>query len=409
MRIAAIILLLFFAGCGRSLEQPQVGNYRALLQLPGGEAPVGLELAREQDRYVMYLSNGAERTRVPEVTVAQGKLQARFPGYENRLTARMLRSGLEGEIILIKSGGVEQKIPFKATFGDTYRFFRNPATDNADISGRWDVTFTDEDGSTSSGVAVFDQQHDRITGTVMTPTGDQRFLEGQAQGDEVQLSTFAGGLAYLYKLKVAQDGELTGEFWQGQKEHQRVVAKRNADATLAEIGSTMKDAATPLNFSFRDIDGKTVSLSDERFHGKVVVVTLGGSWCPNCHDEAAFLAPFYLANRDRGFEVISLMFERHGDFAKAAAAARRFRDDMGVEYPVLIAGISDKDEASKALPGLSGVFGFPTAIFVDRNGAVRRIHTGFTGPATGEQYDRYVSEFTELINTLLAEAPAVAQ
>jgi hypothetical protein len=102
--------------------------------------------------------------------------------------------------------------------------------------------------------------------------------------------------------------------------------------------------------------------------------------------------------------VIALMFERHGDFDKAAQAVRRYRKDMGIEFPALIAGISDTDEASKALPTLTGVYGFPTSIFVDRHGKVRRIHTGFTGPATGHYYDDYVQEFRSFTDELLAES-----
>ena len=137
--------------------------------------------------------------------------------------------------------------------------------------------------------------------------------------------------------------------------------------------------------------------------GKVVLVTLGGSWCPNCHDEAMFLASYYRENRERGFEIIALMFERHGEFDKAAAATRRFRDDLGVQYTTLIAGVSDKDDASNRLPTLSGVYGFPTTIFVDKQGKVRKIHTGFTGPATGKHYEEYVREFNDYIDMLVAE------
>jgi len=135
---------------------------------------------------------------------------------------------------------------------------------------------------------VLEQAHDRVTGTVMTPTGDHRFLEGQVRGDELQWSTFAGGLAYLCKLKVNDAGELVGDYWQGLASHEQVAAKRNAAATLdgARHHTTLKDDSNRLDFTFRDLDGAPTSLSDERYRGKVVLVTLGGTWCPNCHDEA---------------------------------------------------------------------------------------------------------------------------
>jgi peroxiredoxin len=403
--VGMVGLLALAAACNSRVDRPVVGTYRAVLELPGGETPVGLDVAREDDAYVLYLTNATERTRVGNVQVAEGELRAKFSGYENSLRATMSRRGLEGSITLIKSGGKEQMIPFQATLGDTHRFYAEPLSDNADVAGRWEMSLTDEKGNVTAAVALFEQSHDRVTGTVMTPTGDHRFLDGQVHGDDVQLSTFAGGLAYLYRLKVNGQGELQGDYWQGLAWHETVAAKRNADASLDGAGpaTTLRDETQRFDFTFPDTEGRKISLSDERFRGKVVLITLGGTWCPNCHDEAAFLMPFYRQRRDQGFEVIALMFERHGEYEKAAAAVRNYRHDLGVEFTTLIAGVSDTDEASKALPTLSGIYGYPTTIFVDRRGAVRDIHVGFNGPATGAHYQEYIAEFRKRIDELLAE------
>ena len=405
-RAALLFVVIGIAACNPRSDAPQVGLYRAVLRLPGGDAPFGLEVAKEQQQYVLYLINGAERTRVNKVKVLDGELSASFAGYENSLRAEVHRNALQGSVTLIKAGGKEQIIPFEAKLGDTYRFYPEPSTDNADVDGTWEATFTNEKGETSKAVLLLEQRHDRVTGTAMTPTGDHRFLEGQVRGDELQLSTFAGGLAYLYKLKVGANGALAGDYWQGLASHEKVEARRNAAATLDGAGqqTTMRDASQRLDFTFPDVDGKPVSLSDPRFRGKVVLVTLGGTWCPNCHDEARFLVPFYREYRERGFEIVALMFERHGDFTKAASAVRGYRSDLGLEFPTLVAGLSETDEASKALPMLSGIYGYPTAILVDRSGAVRAIHTGFAGPATGRHHDEYVREFRDEVERLLAEA-----
>jgi thiol-disulfide isomerase/thioredoxin len=391
-------------GCSRTLDEPVPGQYRATLALPGGETPFGLEVTKQDGTLALVLANGAERTRVTDVRVENGVLFARFPGYENSLRARIRKDRLQGEVTLIKAGGKQQVIPFEARRGQTYRFFAESSSDNADVQGRWSMTLTSDQGELTPAVGIFEQHHDRVVGTVMTPTGDHRYLEGQVRGNDVFLSTFAGGLAYLYHLQVTDSGDLVGEYWQGLAWHETVQARRNSEATLdgSQVETTMQDERR-LDFTFPDLDGTPVSLSDERFRGKVVLVTIGGSWCPNCHDEARFLGPFYREYRDRGFEVIALMFERHGEFDKAAAAVRAYRQDLDIDYPTLIAGVSDNDDASKKLPTLSGIFGYPTAIMIDKHGMVRDIHTGFSGPATGEAYEEYVATFTQLVNTLLAE------
>ncbi|WP_157995181.1 peroxiredoxin family protein [Peristeroidobacter soli] len=303
------------------MDEPQTGRYRATLQLPGGEAPFGLEVREENKRFVLYLENASERTRVANVTVADGELTAVFPGYENSLKARMYGDRLEGNVTLIKDRSKEQVIPFEARLqgkkDGAYRFYKEPLTDNADLAGRWEMTLTGDDGKVGAAVAIFEQQHDRVTGTVMTPTGDHRFLEGQVHGDEAQLSTFAGGLAYLYKVKVNQHGELEGEMWQGLASHSKVKARRDQNATLEgkEPDTQLKDATSRFDFTFRDLDGNEVSLHDEKFRNKVVVVTLGGSWCPNCHDEATFLVPFYEEYQPKG----------GGDRGADVRASRRVR------------------------------------------------------------------------------------
>jgi hypothetical protein len=97
------------------------------------------------------------------------------------------------------------------------------------------------------------------------------------------------------------------------------------------------------------------------------------------------------------------MFEHFGDFERAAAATRRFRQQYGIEYTTLIAGVSDIDEAGKKLPMLQKFYGFPTTVIVDRKGQVRKVHTGFSGPATGEHYKQFIDEFRRNLEQLLAE------
>jgi hypothetical protein len=52
---------------------------------------------------------------------------------------------------------------------------------------------------------------------------------------------------------------------------------------------------------------------------------------------------------------------------------------------------------------LNHVISFPTTIIIDKKGKVRNIHTGFSGPATGDYYLDYITEFNHLIDELLAE------
>lgn len=227
----AASFLPLLAACGSQVEEPQTGTYRGVLELPGGAAPVGLEIAagQESNSFVLYLINDTERTRVDDVKLAGHELLATFPGTGNILRVQMYRDRLDGEVMLKQPGDEEQVIPFKAKHGETYRFYKESLTDNADLTGRWRMTLT-SDGNATQAVALFQQQHDRVTGTVTTPDSEHRFLEGQVHGDEAQLSAFAGAEVYLYQLKVNDAGELEGEFWHGLAPRSRVKAVRDEDA-----------------------------------------------------------------------------------------------------------------------------------------------------------------------------------
>jgi thiol-disulfide isomerase/thioredoxin len=405
------ILVVLLAACSKQEPPPApaeplpLGHYRATLTLPGGELPFGLEIAREDSKYVAYLINGRERVRVPDVTVANGRVEMKMPAFGNTLSAAIGGHELKGTVVLVKKDGKEQVIPFAAEHGVEYRFFARSTTDNADLAGRWAVTFTDEDGKRNPAVGEFEQTHGKVTGTFLTGTGDHRFLAGEMRGDEFALSTFDGAHAYLYRGRINGRNELEGTYWSGLAWRETFSGRRDQAASLGELerATQMRANSKVLEFTFPDLDGKPVSLSDERYKDKVVIIALAGSWCPNCHDEAAFLAPYYKANRERGLEIIELMFEQFGDMERAVPAVRGFRDKFGIEYATLVAGVNDKQNAVTRLPQLNNVFAFPTTIFVDRQHRVRRIHTGFSGPATGAHYERLIEGFDATVEELLAE------
>src|SRR5690606_31161626 len=101
---------------------------------------------------------------------------------------------------------------------------------------------------------------------------------------------------------------------------------------------------------FPDANGNMVSLDDDKYKHKVVILQIMGTWCPNCMDETKFLSPWYNANKERGVEVIGLAFERKDDFSYASARVKKMVGKMDVKYDILIAGTDDKENAAKSLP-----------------------------------------------------------
>ena len=253
---------------------------------------------------------------------------------------------------------------------------------------------------------VFNQLDGRVTGTFRTTTGDYRFLEGVQQGDSLKLSTFNGAHAYLFKAKVS-DSLIDGVFYSGNHFQAPFSAKRNENFQLPEAdGLTyLKEGYDKLEFSFPDADGKMVSLEDEQFKNQVVVVQIMGTWCPNCLDETKFLVEYLEENKSKDVSVVALAFEYVKTPEAAFKAINRLKDRIGVEYPILLAqyASSDKSLAQDKLPMLNHILSYPTTIILDRKGAVRKIHTGFNGPATGNNYLSFKKDFYSFIDELLAE------
>jgi thiol-disulfide isomerase/thioredoxin len=161
----------------------------------------------------------------------------------------------------------------------------------------------------------------------------------------------------------------------------------------------VRDPNEPFKFSFPRLNGQLVSNTDARFHGKVVVVNIMGSWRPNCHDEAPFLAELYRKYRDNGLEVVSLDFEDAADvdnLTRLRALIKQYRMD----YPVLLGG--DMKAWNEKLPQAVNLNFWPTTFFLGRDGCVKAVHVGFAAPASGEFNDRLRAGIDNQVGQLLA-------
>lgn len=254
-------------------------------------------------------------------------------------------------------------------------------------------------------MGIFSQDGKNIRGTFLTNLGDYRYLEGNVEGNTFKLSTFDGSHLYFFTGTLSEEGSIEGLFRSGPRSKETFQAVRDEAFELPDAYSFnyLKEGYDRLTFTFPDVDGNHVSLDDPKFQGKVLLVQLFGTWCPNCMDETKFLAPWYEANKDKGVEVIGLAFEAKPEFEYASERVRKSTDKLGANYTFLIAGVSNKSKASEALPALNQVIAFPTLIYIDKSGKVRKIHTGFNGPGTGEYFTQWVEEHENLVRDLLDE------
>jgi peroxiredoxin len=400
-----IMVSLLCAGFGNAQTKthtPLLGKGRGTFALPGGaEVPFNFDIAKGKDgRSVLYFLNGDERFEGGVVQQKDDSLYVNLDLFGNVLALKATGSSLAG--FLRKQDGRGQVFPVTATIGRLDRFADRGLAPAGDVSGTYSVVFKAPDGKEEQAVALFHQEGRKLKGTFLRITGDSRFLQGVVEKDSFHLSSFIGSVPVYFRGQFSNKGTITGE-QVGARSRVPFTGVENEEATLPDpYGLTyLKNGYTSLDFTFPNAEGKTVSLKDPKYQGKVVIVTISGTWCPNCMDEAGFLSPWYKKNHERGVEIITIHYERQTDTAFVRKALQRFRKRFDIQYDQLFGGTADKSVVAASLPALNTFLSFPTTIFIDKNGKVAKIHTGYSGPATGKYYAAFVKEFNEEVDTLL--------
>lgn len=275
--------------------------------------------------------------------------------------------------------------------------------DAPDIAGEWKIPQQTKKGEQAVRFIVR-QAGAEVSAAILRVDGDTGALTGRFRDGTFVLSHFSGARPLLLEVKAAPDGSLA--LLQDKKTSLTAFratdprASAIPDPTDPELHTRAKDPNAVFTFSFPDLDGRIVSSSDERFQNKVLAISMTGSWCPNCHDEAPFLSELYRKYKGDGLEVIAFAFEEEAQL-KNPVRLKAFLKKFGIEYPVLLAGIPD--QLNEKVPQAENLNAFPTTVFVGRDGRIRSIHAGFASKAAGEFHEKGKGAVTAIVERLLAE------
>jgi len=389
------------------------GTWRATLASPGGALPFWLRIEGEPGALRAVALNGPEEVAFSSAKLDGDTLVLQIGIYDSEIRA----SWSDDETLVGTWTKTTPKGPssmdFIAQRGEGPRFASAidapPHEVPASIAGNWSMQFSDDGESGYVGQALLVEDGARIDGTILTDTGDYRYLDGRYDNGTLELSCFDGGHAFLFRGQVQADGTLKGDFWSRGSYHATFTASRMADTDAGPLADPYQAVGLTegsdgrFEFSFPDLDGNVIADTDPRFSGKVVLVDIFGTWCPNCNDYAPLLAEWDERYRERGLEIVGLAFEMTGDVERDREFVRRYATQYGLKFPLLLGGTSDKADAAQALPSLDVVKSYPTTVFIGRDGKVHRIHSGFAGPATGKHHETMVAEMESHIETLLSD------
>jgi thiol-disulfide isomerase/thioredoxin len=383
---------------GPAQAQPPAlnGRWDATVVVNGVEIPFLFEIDTRNGAPSAAFFNGERRIRSTSSQVKENGFQFSFAQYAAALDFSVNADQLAGEY----RRGTRTVYPFKATRASAAA--RSGAS-GPSIEGTWIVQAKSSKGEIAWRF-IARQDGNNVSASILRVDGDTGTLTGSYRDGRYVLSHFSGARPLLLEVFPGPDGSITLR----QNAKTELKGIRESDARASEIGAptdpsrhtTVANPAEPFRFSFPDLSGRIVSNTDPRFAGKVVLVNISGSWCPNCHDEAPFLAALYEKYRSRGLEIVTLSFEEPEQLANPTRL-RAFIDTYGLKYTVLLAG--ETEQLNEKVPQAVNLNAFPTTFFLGRDGRVRGVHAGFPSPGSGEFYRKAEREMTAEVERLLAE------
>ena len=384
------------------------GNWIGNLQInENTQLPFNFLISHKNDKTIFTILNGQEEIELIEGECIDDTFHFSFPVFNSELTFKV-NSNEQIEGYWNNKMKTNYTMPFTGKLSFSERFPVTTTQPCLNFNGHWETEFSNEGENPYPALGIFKQKGTQVTGTFLTETGDYRFLEGNVYGNQLYLSCFDGSHAFMFTAQQNNEGILTGKFYSGKHWQNQWTAKRNDNFKLPSPDSITYLAAktSALNFNYLtftlpNIDGSTFSFPNQNTTGKVVIIQLLGTWCPNCFDETRYYKELYEKYHGDGLEIISIGYEASHDTEAQINALKSYKKRMKLDYTFLLGGQANKALASEQFKILNEIVSFPTSIFIDRKGNIQRVHTGFNGPGTGKYYEEYIKSTDDLIKRML--------
>jgi thiol-disulfide isomerase/thioredoxin len=397
-----IAAFIFATAAAWAADQAQLaGRWDATVTIRGTAIPFRLDFG-DSANFTGQLYNGDVPVTPSSASFADGLVTLRFAQFPLTIAARLNGGALEGKI----EGRAADRVgsPFSA-----HRHVETAAASTAPaIGGVWEIPHESAKGEKAWRFIVR-QSGSEVVAAILRVDGDTGALTGSWTQGKFTLSHFDGTRPSLMEITPNADGTLAVEMKTGRDGKMTAYRIEEAGAkglpAPADFANhtTVRDPNEVFTFRFPDLNGNVWSNEDPKFRGKALLVTITGTWCPNCHDEAPYLEALYREYRDRGVEIVALDFEeaeQQGDFERARAFLKKYR----IDYTYLIAGAPD--ELHEKITQAVNLNTWPATFFVGRDGRVKAVHAGFAGPASGEFYTKLDREYHSTIDALLREDTA---
>lgn len=147
-------------------------------------------------------------------------------------------------------------------------------------------------------------------------------------------------------------------------------AEKSAPVELASNESTSGELQVAGDFTLKDMNGKTVRLSD--YLGQVVILDFWATWCPPCVKEIPHFNELARDYKELGLAVVGVSVDRGGK----ADVEKFIANKMKIDYPVLLSEEPTYNQYQQYLPADSRG-GIPFTFVIDREGKIREHYVGY--------------------------------
>lgn len=398
--------MLLLASCSVAPSKKKIqlrsGDYEMQFDIGPIQIPVRLWVGSDGN---WMIHNWTETINLDSLVIGDSSFHIEMPLFNTSLNGKILTDSTFEGLWTDHSRDSLYQIPFAAfRKSDTRLSF--PQNNPIDSRLTYQVVFTPENPEESNNaIGEFIKLNDALVGTFLTESGDYRYLEGAHTGSSLHLSSFDGAHLFYFCGNIDENRLTDGKFYSGKHWSEEWFGELNRQAVLRDPDSLtfVKDKEIGFCFKVQDFNGDSVAFDSSAFAGHVSIIQIFGSWCPNCTDESVFLKSLYDKYHTAGLNIIPVAFERNSELGAAKAAVDKQFAQLDLQYKPYFGGPSGKGRASDVFSMLSNISSYPTMIIVDKEGVVRKIHTGFYGPGTGGYYEKHCAELTSFISSLLNE------
>ncbi|HEY6880079.1 MAG TPA: TlpA disulfide reductase family protein, partial [Polyangiales bacterium] len=303
MRKLIWTLALIASTASADVQPPlKSGTWDGVVHVGDVDVPFRFELRLQGTRAEAAFFNGDQRVRSSRGSVAGDHVTLEFAHYASKLDATWSDGALTGSY----------QRPNAAPYPLRALPHVPPAKSSAkapSIAGEWEIAVNSPKGEEAWRLFVR-QAGNEVSAAILRVDGDTGTLSGSFRDGQFVLSHFSGARPTLLTLTPQDDGTLkvvqNGSATYVATKSQEARAKNLPAPADPSRWTSVKDPNQPLRFRGKDLAGNVVTEADPRFQGKVLLLNVMGSWCPNCHDEAPFLAKLDAKYRRRGLEVVAL-------------------------------------------------------------------------------------------------------